>query len=469
MPPRDGRSICSEPSHLYDVQGRRQIGALLEGWLARNLATPFELIHRPDLVRKLVAAGAELQHAMQKVAVPAALARKTSVHEIIRSLQRVVDEAVATLLRDDKQGRLPEIERGTFAQVCIDLLKTPDGRYLLGAGVARGLAQAESWNAKVQVVLDLLAEAPTDPAARELALSVLEQPISEILGSDVGLASVVGQELDRGGLALALIRLAHGQVVEAVTRLHPSLASEASPPSEVAAGVMRCLDQGMFPELRIDLGKRVLRELQAPGRLRPDSVAAEIELTRVLAVMLTASAGGSLPDDEVRDAIVERSRRLVEPGFINTLLEGVASPLAEGAALLLVLENVAGDANRLRAFRLVEANVTSARFSTETLDPANGPETMILDLARFYRRIARAGAGVAGAEQLLTYIGELAGRIDQRHGVIKGLTNALMPRPKKLELFQRMASGETAPPGPVAEQASAATRRLGVQGGPRVD
>src|SRR5665213_775552 len=74
--PRDGlEPLCVSPHDLYTLHARDRIGRLLEGWLARSRATPFELLHRPDLIEKLEATGLELQHAIQKVAIPEAQAR----------------------------------------------------------------------------------------------------------------------------------------------------------------------------------------------------------------------------------------------------------------------------------------------------------------------------------------------------------------------------------------------------------
>ena len=42
--------LCVSPQDLYTVHARERIGRLLEGWLERKGATPFELLHRADLV-----------------------------------------------------------------------------------------------------------------------------------------------------------------------------------------------------------------------------------------------------------------------------------------------------------------------------------------------------------------------------------------------------------------------------------
>ena len=49
-PPENLEPLCVTPQDLYSLHARDRIGRLLEGWLARKSATPFELLHRPDLV-----------------------------------------------------------------------------------------------------------------------------------------------------------------------------------------------------------------------------------------------------------------------------------------------------------------------------------------------------------------------------------------------------------------------------------
>ena len=60
---------CAGPAELYSPHARALIGRVLEDWLRREGVTAFELLHRPDVAERLEAAGVELQHAIQKVAV----------------------------------------------------------------------------------------------------------------------------------------------------------------------------------------------------------------------------------------------------------------------------------------------------------------------------------------------------------------------------------------------------------------
>lgn len=89
-------SPCLTPQDLYGLHARETIGRVLEAWLARAVATPYELLHRPDLVERLEASPTDLLHAMQKVAVPEAQSSGRSVHEVLRGYQALAERAAAS-------------------------------------------------------------------------------------------------------------------------------------------------------------------------------------------------------------------------------------------------------------------------------------------------------------------------------------------------------------------------------------
>jgi ribosome-interacting GTPase 1 len=60
-------------------------------------------------VEKLEASGIELQHAIQKIAIPEAQARGIGVHEIIRSFQTLAERAIERLMKDHRKGLLPDL------------------------------------------------------------------------------------------------------------------------------------------------------------------------------------------------------------------------------------------------------------------------------------------------------------------------------------------------------------------------
>ncbi|WP_414553582.1 hypothetical protein, partial [Anabaena sp. CCY 0017] len=79
--------------------------------------TAFELLHRPDLAEILEASGVELQHAVQKIAVPEAQASGQEVHAMIRHYQRLADATVARLLKARRDGRFPALDKASVADV----------------------------------------------------------------------------------------------------------------------------------------------------------------------------------------------------------------------------------------------------------------------------------------------------------------------------------------------------------------
>jgi hypothetical protein len=461
-PRRNLEPLCASAADLYTTAAREQIGRVLEAWLAANQATPFELLHRPDLIRKLEVSSRDLQHAFQKVAVPLALARGASVHEVIRGLHTVADQAIARILRDEKQGLLVTVDLSSFAGACA--AAETDFGYRLAAGVAAYMAAAEAWEDKVERLLDLVVAAPADGPARTFALGILEPALEDLCGSEPGLAQLIGAELEMGCFLLALVRLAYGGTIDAIIAVHPTLQKLVAPLPAPGARLARHFENGDFNRLRLVISRRVLAELATPRRLHPGSAVGEIAAVRGLAVAMTAASGPLLPPEDVAEAILRRSERLVEPNFVNTLLHEQNGLVAGLDALMTVLESVTGEANRRRALRFVEAAILAPQFKPDLLNAAGGAIGALQVLARTHRRLTRAGAGVVGMQDLLDGIGQTGGAIDLEGGVIADLAGGVTAKPKKLAALQAMADGETAPPGPAARHAADALRKLGVSG-----
>lgn len=449
--------ICSDPRELYSPASRQLIGTVLAPWLGRQKATPFELLHRPDLVSLLERAGVDLQHAIQKVAVPAALAREASVHEVVRDLHRIIERATARLVSEHQAGGLPALSITPFAELCNELANAPDREFLLGAAVAGALAAAESWNAKLDVLLDLLATAPSDGAGRALALAVIEPPIDELLRVPAAVAELIGADRELGDTVLGLASIAYPVAVGLVMKMRSSFAEHAPTLSPAAQRLAGAFSAGLFEDARQSLSDQILEAFKVRRRLSPDDAAAELVLLRLIAASLTAAGGRFMPAEDVRAAVVERSNLLVEPSFVTDLMAGAGDPLAEMSAATAILESVAGDANRRRALRWVDNTLATRKLEDHW---AADPEHKLFELARLYRRIERAGSDVTGLEATLEAIGLLGGRIEAAHRLVLDRVEGLGPREKKIEWLERMACAETAPPGPAVEEAAAALRRF---------
>jgi hypothetical protein len=452
--------LCVSPQDLYTIHAREVIGRLLGNWLTRNRATAFELLHRPDLIEKLDASGMDLQHAIQKVSIPESQARGLTVHEVIRTFQRLVQATIDRVLADARKGALPKIEPKTFAAVAERLISEPERHYLLGAAVAGYLAGGASWSEKVNRLLDLADAAPQGPQARGLAFHVLEEPLAEILGARPGIIDLLGDRLDLGSALAAMTRLAAAESVEILVAMEPAVARVMPPIGGAAARLGNWLDGPYFPNVRSAIARRVLSELTGPRRLCPNDAVNEIDVLRALAMSLTAAAGRLLSLEEVQEAFSERSRMLVRSDFIESYLGGDRTPLGEVEALLWLAENVTGAANKREASRWIAANVTALRFETDVRSAPESPATKLAALAKLQRSVMRAGFVPEESEPIARQIGLVGGLVEADSRLVAAVGRATAPVVHRLTLLLRLAAGETAPSGPVSDRAKAEAIKL---------
>ncbi|WP_309091817.1 hypothetical protein [Phenylobacterium sp.] len=458
----EAQPLCVTPEDLYTIHARERIGRLLEGWLDRNNATPFELLHRPDLVEKLEASGTDLQHAVQKLAIPEAHARGMSVHEMMRVFHALVQRSIDRLMRDAKRGALPDVDKEGFAAAAERVAKEPERAYLLGAGVAASIAPAASWSDKVLRLLDLADAAPKGQGPRVLALSVIEQPLAEILESKPGLGDLLGKGMDLGATLAALTRLTAYEAVETLIRIEPSVAKVMPQLSPAAQRLAKWLSSEDFADVRTALGKRILRELNGPRRLKPGDAEAEIDVLRALAMSLTAAAGKLLPLEDVQHAFSVRSRMLITGDFVEAYLGQGKTSREEVEALIWLTENVIGGANKRQAGRWLKAVVHSLRFEKEMLKAAgeDSASARLAQLAALQRSVGRCGLAPEDSEPLQTKLGDLGGLIEGEAKVTASLAKANASALQRLTLLLKLACGESAPLGPAASRAKAEALKL---------
>lgn len=452
--------LCVTPQDLYTVHARERIGRLLDTWLARHKATPFELLHRADLVEKLEASGVELQHAIQKIAVPEAQARGLSVHEIMRTFQGLVERAIQRLMADTRRGDLPDVDKEGFAAAAERVAQQPERAYLLGAGVAASIAPARDWSDKVSRLLDLADAAPVAGPPRGLALQVIEQPLAEILGSSAGLEGLIGRDLDLGVRLAAMTRLAAHDAVEALIRVEPSVAKIMPELSEPAQRLARWLATEDFRAVRSAITRRVLKELNGVRRLKPADAAGEIDLLRGLAMALTAAAGELIPLDDVHEAFVARSRMLVTSEFVEAYLGKSQASSAEAEALMWLVENVIGAANKRQGVRWLSAIVHSLAFEKDIRNAEASAAQRLLTLAKLHRQVGRAGLAAEDVAPLQMKLGDLGGLVEADAKVTATLARANAPLTQRLTLLLKLACGEAAPPGPAGDRAKVEALKL---------
>ncbi len=459
-PQAEPQSLCVTPQDLYTAHARERIGRLLETWLERNHATPFELLHRADLVEKLEASGTEIQHALQKIAVPEAHARNASVHQLIRTFQALVERAVERLMRDHRRGALPDIDKEGFAAAAERLAGDPERSYLLGAGVAASIASAHTWGEKITRLMDLADAAPAKGAGRGLALATLQQPLAEILETKPGMTDLMGKGGDLGANLAAMTRLAAYESVERLIRVEKSVAKVMPELSPLARRLATLLAGENFQDTRAAICRRILRELTGPRRLRPGDAAGEIDVLRALGMSLTAASGKLLPHEEVQAAFTTRSRMLVTGDFVEAYLGQDMTSREEIEALVWLTENVVGAGNKRQAGGWLKAVVNSLRFEKDMTAATDGPAMRLAQLAVLQRSVGRCGLVTEDFNPIQVKLGELGGEIEVRSKLAHSVARANAPVLHRLALLLKLAAGDTAPLGPAADRAKLEAFRL---------
>ncbi len=456
----DAGPPCVTPQDLYSVHARQRIVRLLEGWLGRYKATPFELLHRPDLAEKLEASGTDLQHAVQKIAIPEAQDKGVSVHEVIRAFNGLIERTIERLIRDGRKGHLANFKTEPFAVACARLLDDPEAHYRLGGGVAAHLSDAQTWRDKIDRLLDLADAAPADPRPRALAFEVIEQPLGEILGSRQGMSELLGPALDLGGSLAALTRLAAGPVVDAIATVDPTITKSMPPLEGAAKRLSRWMEGAYFQQVRMAIGKRVISEIKGSRRLRPGDTDAEIDVLRALAMALTASQGKMLSAEDIRDAFIQRSSMLIGAEFVTAVIADTKTAEDEVRALLRLAENVTGSANKGQAAQWLVGAVTALRFEREMRGARDQALNKLVLLAELQKAIARVDLPDTDKTMLIRRLGDVGALVEGDCGIVASLVRSALPPVQRLNVLLRMAVGETAPTGPAALRAREAVVRL---------
>lgn len=448
---------CVSPSDLYAPQARKTLGRLLETWLSRKGVTIFELLHRPDLAEILDASGMELQHVIQKVAVPESQALGQSVHELVRHYQRLADQAVERLLTAGRKNLFPDLSAHSLNQIIAEILQQPERAFVMGGALARRLQGVSGAHARLDILLELVESAPAEGPGRNLVLGPVEQVLCEMLAHRPTLAGIVGPSLDHGGLLCAVVRMLARREVSALIRQDARLALVVPPIEGPSARLGERIAAGDLPLLAASLMQLVASELKTPRRLRPSDATAEIDVLRALAMMLTAASGRLLSPEEVQDAFSERSKILVTAEFVGQYAEGCKGPLEEAEVLTRLCENVTGIANKRSAARWLSASVGSLRFETAMrlprVDGGPSPANRLGALAVLQKAVRSAALSEEDTEEVCGHIGRVGGLIEADAKMASGLARANAPLVARLAALLRMASGETAPLGAAAEAA----------------
>jgi hypothetical protein len=369
---------CFKPQDLYTVHARARISKLLREQLAHWRLTAMELIHRADALERLDATGTTLQHAIQKAAVAHAGSTQQDVHDTVKKFQALVAKAITRVYQDERGGRFPEIGEGGLKALAGALAAGEEPEYLLSAAIARHIADAPGWGAKLEKLLGLITDLPTEEEPRELALETIDAFVAEMMQGSAALADLLGEQHDLGSALKLMADLFLGKLGKDV---------------KVSAGVHALnaeFARGKLPESRIAIAQRILNELRSVRRLCPDSLDEEVRVIRVLATKMVMGQGPHLSIDEITDAFTLRAKRLVNAETIEEYIRCLDAHDEKIEKLIRLEENVVGAENKRALATFILPLISANQMETAFVDAATPITERLKRLAELQREVCKA-------------------------------------------------------------------------------
>lgn len=457
---RETDAVCASPSDLYTQPAREKIARLLEDWLRRMDATPFELLHSPHLAEKLDASGNDLLHVAQKLSVPESQDTGVPLHELIRRWQALFDRACARVIQDGQKNLFPDLTPDGFVATVDRLRDHPERAYVLGGALARRLKEAKGPAAKLAALLDLAEKLSGVVADRAWAMQVIEMPVVEIFSGRGSLADLTGAELDLGRSLALLTQLAAAREVALIAQ-HDARVARMMPPLDGAlAGYSRLIQDGHMPQLDYIVSRRCVTELKGPRRLCPGDAMAEIETLRALALCMTAAGKDEGQRDDIKDAFTERSKKLATADFVTALMEDADDAGEEVERLIWLCENMAGAANKRQAARWLLTFVGQTKFERFLRESHLPPVQRLQHLGKLQTRVRAAQLVDKDGDDICARLGQIGALIAQDSKLIAHVLRSPATPVQKLVMLMGFAAGQTAPQGPFADEARETAMKL---------
>ncbi|HEX4890807.1 MAG TPA: hypothetical protein VFW37_10650 [Alphaproteobacteria bacterium] len=343
---------CFKPQDLYSYESRKTIVRLLQDSLSRWKITSLELLHSPGNLERLESTGTVLQAAIQKIAIAQSQAGEGTIGERVKTLHKLVSDAMVSVYVDRNKNRLPTLQKKTIAELATQLATDTRRDYLFNAAITAHLEDCEDWDSKLERILELIKDVPADnQLIRDYCLNIIDGYVSEILTAPSAIKDIVGDQNDLGGVLQRLIELASGQIKE----------EDIASPGIAALNLH--FGSGALPDARTAIIRRVLNDLKGPKRILQDSLGAEVKFLRRLGSKVAMASGNLIPSDEVLAAFRARSERLIAPSSLDAYLGEAENPAARVERVLYISDNIVGEANKRKLAGILQAMLESVEFN----------------------------------------------------------------------------------------------------------
>ena len=440
---------CFKPQDLYSYQARKTIARLLQESLNRWKITVLELLHSPGHLERLESSGTVLQAAVQKMAIAQSQSGEGSISERVKFLHKLVSDGMVMVYKDREKNRFPKIRNSDVGALAGQLSNDQRREYLLNAAIAADLQPCATWDNKLIKILEYMPFIPAgdDGALRHFCLKTIDGYVSEILSASSAIKDLVGEQPDLGAMLQTLTDLSCGKLAVVAETPQGSIA------------LNQHFGAGELPDSRTALIRRVLQEIESPKRLTQDTLEAEVKLIRRLASKVVQASGNLLPHDEIISAFRIRSERLVSADKMDTYLGTAQHPAEKIERLLLIGDNITGEANKRKLFTMLQAMLKAPAF-TDFFQSAGMPLPMRLQLlCALQDRVFKSELEAARKTEIAEFLDSVCLLVAEQNNLFNRLSNGqgnplskcltllklassnILTRGKSLERAQKLALG----------------------------
>lgn len=375
----DEAELCGRLADFHGPQGRIVLSIALRQYMESLVITPTEVIHHAKLFKALLEQGQMVETAASKVATIQARIPGQDPRSRRLAIQTAIDESWA-------KARAAQVAFASFAKgrppvdavLAAPAGKSPTGdrAFDLRVALSLELADAKSWSAKLDKLLDIY------QWDKDVELSdAADGAIGDLLVCNAATQELIGGNPLPGLVLTSLCELLFGRV-----------AMEAMGPNRL--GTLNALfRQGMLPQARGMALDRIRRQLRSPQPLGRGAMDQEAEYLKALTGFLLTQAGLT-GGPSMADALTVRYSRRLEQGGASAYRRSIVG-LSEGQPDL---------ACRLHYLTAVAAAPAAERHMDEIVDALNAAlanellvENMVLqtpDIAIVERSLAGAVAGL---------------------------------------------------------------------------
>lgn len=440
---------CVTPTDFQGASARETIRRALSGWLERRQICPLELLSRPDLIEDLDSSETDLQHAVQKVAIARAQSSGAPVQAFMKQLNALVERAASDARREAAAAR-PLPKARDFAELTEKIMSEGGPERRMRRAIAERLGEAADLRAKTGLMLDLLDDLPAAPDARAFALKQADAFLAELLTFDPALAAITGAGEDPGVVVERLTSLYEGRAD------HADLAGAPAPARRLA----NRFAAGDLPDSRGEIANRILDHLRSPKRLRPESVMAEIELSRRLAQRLIMVAGPDLHPTALVEAFTCRSARLLSPEAVDEALQGAPGAPELLERLFAMEDNIVGEANKKKLAAYVRARLKTPATESWFVRGPGQPLERLSRLTRLQARALKAAFPTDDKAELAEAFDALGLQTLDETKILSRIEASAQPALDRTAALLKLAASGVLPVGRCRQDAQARAMRL---------